>query len=65
MDEKYKLTLELLELLEDMTLEQIAEFRNKLMKECIQKEPEQWERVKEYVDTVCDIAIKRLLKKTA
>lgn len=63
MDEKWKLTMELLELMEDMSPGQIEAVRTEWMEMYVSKEPARWKRVKKFVDAITTIAIRRAMAK--
>lgn len=64
MDDKWKLTMELLELMEDMSPEQIGMVRTEWTEMYASKEPARWESAKRFIDAITTTAIRRAMAKS-
>ena len=62
MGEKETLTVGILELMEGMTPEEIEGYKSEWLKTIQKKDIEMYSRVIEFVDCVCEVAIKRAYK---
>lgn len=63
MEEIEKLTIELLDELDGMSLETIEGLRVEFIAGINQKVPEKWKKVKKYINALCDVAIDRAKKR--